>query len=378
MKKYSILPVFILLFTGSLFSQEIVGPGMGLEGIYTDFPIDSIFGKMETDSEYYYTFSLGYYEKTFSVCPNKGMWIYGIAAPFVTIKELYTKERLQIIRQHYLDNRANGRTIHSTIYDDILDTTYDQCFEYFRFYKKTASNGLYAEFEMMKEGMVHVLDSNVIGYFDCGNSTYEYNGAPITPYKRYIPIRAIYFDEPIFVSDTFYIGMTNYNWSYPPKKCRTWYFHHMSLSYESTSMLQRSFYRQSMTGNTWKEDNPYYDIDDSTILLNFAYTYIFPLLDSVPMYPSPLVTGGEMAGAPVLTVENFVSVAPNPATESATIASSFPLEAVELYDLGGSLLLRQPCSGLSLSLDLRPFPSGTYILKAETRNGTATKKLIKQ
>ena len=85
-----------------------------------------------------------------------------------------------------------------------------------------------------------------------------------------------------------------------------------------------------------------------------------------------------MAGAPVVTMESFVSVAPNPATETATVTSSFELSGVELYDLGGVLLLSQPASGLSHTLDLRPYPAGTYILKARTPNGTASKKIILQ
>lgn len=47
--------------------------------------------------------------------------------------------------------------------------------------------------------------------------------------------------------------------------------------------------------------------------------------------------------------------------ETATVTSSFGLLGVELYNLGGALLLSQSASGLSHTLDLRPYPSGEYV-----------------
>jgi hypothetical protein len=112
--------------------------------------------------------------------------------------------------------------------------------------------------------------------------------------------------------------------------------------------------------------------------MNSKYQLIFPLLDRLPTYASPLVTGGGMAGAPVVTMESFVSVSPNPTTGMATVTSCFGLSGVELYDLGGALLLSQAASGLSYTLDLRPYAAGVYILKVRTPSGTVTKKIVRQ
>ena len=50
---------------------------------------------------------------------------------------------------------------------------------------------------------------------------------------------------------------------------------------------------------------------------------------------------------------------------------------VEVYDLAGRLVeTRQPNSGTTLQLDLKSYPSGTYLVKVTTANGTTTKKLV--
>ena len=359
MKKTVLLYLAILVGFADVFSQDTISCNdFGqLPGIYADSSLPKVI-----NMDYLTELMDFNCAKAISVVPNKGMYIYGIAAPFWTEKEWRSDSSWHEVWQ----------PDHSGFYHSILpmDTTDDNCFEYFQYYKKTASRGDTVELTVIEQGMVHVLDSNVIGYLDLGANVPSY-------VRRYVPIRAIYFDHPIYVTDTFYIGMTNYNCISPENnENRTWIFASLTYSGGGFITTQRSYFRLSREKNIWKaahssptpwNPNTYY----------FTYYYIFPLVDSVPMYPSPLVTGGGMAGAPVVTVDDFVSVSPNPATGMATVKSSFGINAVGLYDLGGALLLSQTASGLTHTLDLRPYAAGVYILKVRTPNGTATKKIVK-
>jgi hypothetical protein len=355
MKKVILLVILAVLGIAPVFSQDTVD--INSFGIIDGLYLDSIPKVPQRATD---LIGVPGCSIAVAVSPNKGMWIYGIAAPVWNYKESCSDSLLYEIWHH-------PESAHYGV--SPTDTTYDDCFEFFQFYKKTASYGNHfdtVEFSVLEQGMVHVLDSNIIGYFDCGD-------VPWTS-RRYVPIRAIYFEHPIYVSDTFYIGMTNYN----EVTNRTWPFSMLVYRFpEPQTSPQHSYWKMDCSGNRWLANH-----SNWTPLFPFTYYidyfYIFPLVDSVPMYPSPLVTGGGMAGAPVVTVDDFVSVSPNPATGMATVKSSFGINAVELYDLGGALLLSQAASGLCHTLDLRPYAAGVYILKVRTLNGTATKKIVKQ
>ena len=76
------------------------------------------------------------------------------------------------------------------------------------------------------------------------------------------------------------------------------------------------------------------------------------------------------------TVDRYTYLMPNPASETVTVASSFRIGDVEVYDLNGKMLIRQKVDGLQTALDISSLTSGTYIVRITTNNGTAYKKLV--
>ena len=73
-----------------------------------------------------------------------------------------------------------------------------------------------------------------------------------------------------------------------------------------------------------------------------------------------------------------VSITPNPATDEATVLSSFGIDEVDVYDMGGASVLRQQASGLKARLDVKALPRGTYIVRIHTPLGVTARKLILQ
>ena len=299
---------------------------------------------------------------------GKGISVYGIAAVALTIYD-------------------NAIDVDDPVWmfslDEIYDTSLSNTGEYYRLYKKTSSDTAdTVVMDIIAEARMNVLDSNVVGYFDRGMFGYynpEYE-------RRYLPIRGAYFEEPIEVTDSFFVGMTQYRTlHYQDINEHLWRFRgirilFMDILNSSGTYIDEIVFRHWVnyqdTSDFWgNEEIGPWQISHSAI--NKEYLLIFPLLGPRPMYASPLVSGGNM-DAPVVTVDDFVSVSPNPATGMATVKSSFGINAVELYDLGGALLLSQAASGLTHTLDLRPYAAGVYILKVRTPNGTATKKIVKQ
>ena len=75
-------------------------------------------------------------------------------------------------------------------------------------------------------------------------------------------------------------------------------------------------------------------------------------------------------------LNRYVSVQPNPASEGATVLSSFGLTRIEAYDPNGHRVADLPASGLQATLDVASWPAATYLLRITTPMGTVTKKLI--
>ncbi len=67
---------------------------------------------------------------------------------------------------------------------------------------------------------------------------------------------------------------------------------------------------------------------------------------------------------------------PNPASETVTIASSFRIGEVEIYDLNGKRLMHSIVDGMQTSINISNISGGTYIVRITTNNGTAYKKLV--
>jgi hypothetical protein len=61
-----------------------------------------------------------------------------------------------------------------------------------------------------------------------------------------------------------------------------------------------------------------------------------------------------------------------------TVTSSFRINHVELFSLNGKELLYEKVDGMNTTLNTGNLPSGKYILRIVTSEGTTYKKLIIQ
>jgi PKD repeat protein len=73
---------------------------------------------------------------------------------------------------------------------------------------------------------------------------------------------------------------------------------------------------------------------------------------------------------PNFDLANSINVIPNPTSGLLTFSTSIEIESVEIYNTLGELISTKP--------DLSNFSNGIYILKINTKTGTAIKKIIKE
>ncbi len=83
-----------------------------------------------------------------------------------------------------------------------------------------------------------------------------------------------------------------------------------------------------------------------------------------------------LAGTDDVTPNDGITLRPNPADKQVTVSAVLPLLHVEVYDLAGRLVETRQPSGTALQLDLKSYPTGTYLVKVTTATGTTTKKLV--
>ncbi|MCR5423848.1 MAG: T9SS type A sorting domain-containing protein [Bacteroidales bacterium] len=287
----------------------------------------------------------------------------------------------------------------------------------------------------------------------------------IHQYSLSYPIREYYFDRPVYVEDSFYVGRTLYSWTTPnsfENNIQASYGQIVTWGCDSCPVLlhHRKIYgllsspTDGFGGYTF--DNAWHDMDEP------AYGMVFAIYrDSVPP-PCAVPTGFRaerrqdsclsvcwdadtthlawelsfgvlgsprdryttvmcdsshhtfcglsedetyavyvrgvcndsgtlhsdwsninlvylnmpLAGTDDVTPNDGITLRPNPADKQVTVSAVLPLLHVEVYDLAGRLVETRQPSGTALQLDLKSYPTGTYLVKVTTATGTTTKKLV--
>ncbi len=174
------------------------------------------------------------------------------------------------------------------------------------------------------------------------------------------PVYERYFNEPIAVTDSFYVG------TYPSSGYLDYYVH------------VRTFCPSNTTGH-----DPvslayiYYHPDLATAPAGWYYfsenSYSVPYIYAI-LTPPDTTDAGVDTRTPL---GRLTGVMPNPAAETANVVSSFGISRIEAYNMAGERVhdVRVPDGSLSATLDLRRWPVGAYILRIHTPQGVATKKL---
>ena len=77
-------------------------------------------------------------------------------------------------------------------------------------------------------------------------------------------------------------------------------------------------------------------------------------------------------------VGRSVELMPNPASGKVTVRSPYLLRRVELFGSDGKAIASFEAEGHTATLDLGPYPAGTYIVRVTTTSGVANKRLVKK
>ena len=194
----------------------------------------------------------------------------------------------------------------------------------------------------------------------------------------------IYFDEPLWVSDSFYVGMSQYlpkpnstadKWPVWPMIPVSSYIYNVpdNLHYPFNIL----FSPDSNCANWYYSDEiprigsplpPY-----TSILNNYTMRdlWFFPIVDSNTWEP-PHREG--IAPTPSVAA---VEISPNPTTGRVSIHSEHTISYIEVYDSHGLLVDVHNTLATSCELDFSSLHSGVYLLHIYTSSGTVTKRLIR-
>ena len=187
-----------------------------------------------------------------------------------------------------------------------------------------------------------------------------------------VPVYEMYFDSPVTVADSFFVGVSLQSHYYNEDR-----FHMNVKAYEPAEYMA-GFHMAIRFCNGWRVwGNTYPAVE----------LFIYPII-----VPNPNDTTGNGGGDSNDTTgngggdslrvqsadmpEHMVSVSPNPAKEEVWVASEAGLQRIEAYTGDGRCILSQKASGLQAVLDVRGWASGTYLLRVTTPMGTTTKKLL--
>ncbi len=165
-----------------------------------------------------------------------------------------------------------------------------------------------------------------------------------------------YFDQPVTVHDTFYIGVIQGTVPYPlclSTGC---------MGYpEATETYGETVEAFMISGKLQLDMFPRKGH-------HFEYGGIFPIIR--PLH------GSDSTAIDMVDYSRMVSLAPNPTDGRFTVTSDDGLRAIVVYDMTGRAVIRRNASGSRAEIDASALPKGCYILAATTTNGVARKKLI--
>ena len=259
-----------------------------------------------------------------------------------------------------------------------LDTTIDKVYRSIRLYVPSGDS-----LRMLGERKLYMRDSASMDYyFQLNKYDMTAPGMLMSP----IPVYECYFDQPVTVKDTFYIGFNfENNWtkdSVDTVSMRHITIHNQLYSAELYGFSQLSGMEGENTTIAMRRslNNPH--LNEGAW---FFYTFTTPqpkfFFYAITEPQDSTSTGGGSDTTQSIQknmLERYTHVFPNPATERVQVLSSFGLTHLEAYDADGRRVAEREASGLEATLDVTAWPRGTYLLRITTPVGTVTKKLLVQ
>ena len=248
--------------------------------------------------------------------------------------------------------------------NEFYDTTDTATYEYLRLYTPQPDTP-----HWVRQEKVHLHVTPISYYVDYNHWCSSWTSP--NPDKYICPVYERYFDSAETVSDSFYLGMTQ--WGQRPYRDANGNLWHNPHNYLGLYQLG--------TGSTNHLEIWYiYFFDNHSWLrfgnLNQQFTLIFPILTPNPDTMNVDTTSIHLGAGEVSLNDRFTGVMPNPAAEKARVVSSFGMSMVEVFDPNGAAVLTRRTEGLYTDIDVSHWPAGTYLVRIHTPQGVATKKLV--
>lgn len=291
--------------------------------------------------------------------------IYGVAASLSTF-DLTVRE--------YDSYDANGNPVHvvdSSSYRYYLsrmcDTSaYDEAYEYFGLYSHEADSLRLVSPQLI----VNIKTTPVTYYMDLGTRMYyAISDEPTPP----LPFYEMYFDSSVTVADSFYVGMTCYNYT-REDKCSGKWFYTWPILWNTLGLSPRPL---PCTDNTaWYQTVLYPDGTGGWVFGASDKVYcIFPILDTNHRNDYIDTTGGGTSVA-AAGLERFVAVLPNPAVTEVRVVSSVGMVQLDVYDMKGEKVMCRQATGSDVTFNVSAWQDGVYVLHLHTPLGVAVKRLV--
>ena len=267
---------------------------------------------------------------------------------------------------------AISSSLDSNFNNTWLDTTLDKVYRTVRLYVPEGDS-----LRMLAERQFYIKDAEVAYYMAMNKRDLFMPDSTLKPF----PVYELFFDSPVAVKDTFYIGFnfeTNCRYHDPTLGRVFNYKYTMTLNGLLPAWVAGR--RDTVTiAQRRTEESPNYDQGTWLIRTRIApQTIVFLYAITEPDDG----TGGGSGSDTTLTITasdaaaRYVSVQPNPAVDEARVLSSLGMERIEAYNAGGQKVYEGKAEGLEATLDVKGWPRGTYLLRITTPLGTVTKKLL--
>lgn len=260
---------------------------------------------------------------------DTALTIYGVAAGFVPYTEPY------------------GAVT------DIIDTSYSDCERYLYVYRRVADI-IYPERSALCN-IFYMRPSYVLFLYNSSDNDDYLSHFYIVKSTR---MWEVYFDEPIVVNDTFYLGVSQPRSSSHPFLVPTLYTAYPGyLSWPQSHDLFPTVVDQiERECSGWGPLNDY----ERGILMIF-----------------PIITPKGSVGIEK-TREPDIDISPNPASSRTKILSfGSRIFSVEAYRANGQHVGSFSANGNTAVLDVTGWTAGLYVLRIITSDGTTTRKLIR-
>ena len=281
------------------------------------------------------------------------MYIYGVAIAIRTLNgvEVEWKDYSDELKEIYYR-------------DAIIDTAFDHSEEYIRAYELNKDT-----ITILRETLFNLGTTPISYYYEVPDEIRPHDIYPKSIWL--VQFYEMYFDEPLLVTDSFYVGMSQYlPWHNQDSRYPKWPL------YPTMNIISRNIVENPLL--PW---NDLFSPDSNCAHWSFRREHpeiltlqednlwMFPIVDSGSWNPDSTEAIASMPPAPTVTVS------PNPTTGKIFVQSENNISHIEIYNSQGQLVDVHDICAYSCEFDLSDYRSGVYFLHIYTSGGTVSKRV---